>query len=396
MAVLTRDDLKELVTHPHGPSVSIFMPTHRAGREMQQDSIRLSNLLHQAEEQLTAQGMRAAEAREMLDPARDLVEDATFWRHQSEGLAIFRSPAVFRVYRFPIPLDEYLSVSTRLHVKPLMPLLIGDERFFVLALSQNSIRLLEGSRFTLAEVDLPGAPESVTETEGYGHPETDLQVQALSPPSSGTPQSPKSELHRGKGSTAIVHGHGSSRDADTRDLERYFRRVDKSLMKALQDERAPLILAGVDYLRPIYKEITKYPQIMEQGVSGNAERLKHEELHAQAWRIVQDHLLKAQELVAAQYREGLAKGRGSHALAEILPAAYQGRIAALFVPIGVRHWGRFIPEAAALEEHDHEQPGDDELLDLVSMQTFLNGGVVYAVKSEEVPDGRLIAATFRY
>jgi hypothetical protein len=86
--------------------------------------------------------------------------------------------------------------------------------------------------------------------------------------------------------------------------------------------------------------------------------------------------------MAAQYGEGLAKGRGSHAIRKILPAAHQGRIALFFVPIGIGRWGRFNPETAAVEEHQ-EQPGDEELLlDLVSVQTLSYGGVVYAVKPE--------------
>jgi hypothetical protein len=44
-------------------------------------------------------------------------------------------------------------VSERFHVKPLLPLLSGDGRFYVLALSQNEIRLLQGTRYSVEQVD---------------------------------------------------------------------------------------------------------------------------------------------------------------------------------------------------------------------------------------------------
>jgi hypothetical protein len=45
-----REDLMELISEQKGICVSIYMPTHRAGSETQQDPIRLKNLLKEAEE----------------------------------------------------------------------------------------------------------------------------------------------------------------------------------------------------------------------------------------------------------------------------------------------------------------------------------------------------------
>ena len=45
MDSVTIDDLKALIEREGGPCVSLFMPTHRAGAETQQDPIRFRNLL---------------------------------------------------------------------------------------------------------------------------------------------------------------------------------------------------------------------------------------------------------------------------------------------------------------------------------------------------------------
>ena len=63
MPMLSPEDLKSVVTEGHGPAVSIFLPTHRVGPDIQQDSIRLKNLLKQAESELVREGNQATRAR---------------------------------------------------------------------------------------------------------------------------------------------------------------------------------------------------------------------------------------------------------------------------------------------------------------------------------------------
>jgi hypothetical protein len=59
MDVTRRTDLERLALQGAGPCVSLFLPTHRAGPEVQQAPIRLKNLLRQAIEALQAGGVRA-------------------------------------------------------------------------------------------------------------------------------------------------------------------------------------------------------------------------------------------------------------------------------------------------------------------------------------------------
>jgi ribosomal protein L35 len=114
--VLTRDELRTLVSRSAGPSVSIYMPAHRAGRAIRQDPIRLKNLLEEAEERLVAGGLRAPEARGLLGPGRKLLDDGMFWQYQSDGLAIFLSAETFRFYRLPFDFEELVVVADRFHM----------------------------------------------------------------------------------------------------------------------------------------------------------------------------------------------------------------------------------------------------------------------------------------
>ena len=381
MPLLSEEEFKTVITESQGPAVSIFLPTHRAGPEIQQDPIRLKNLVKQAEAQMIAEGARPAAARELLAPVSSLLDDAAFWRHQQDGLAIFRSRDILRVYRLPLPLSEFVSVSNRFYVKPLLPFLMNDERFYILALSHKAVRLLECARDTVHEIDVPGVPQGMEEALPEG---TSPQLQRHTLPMDGR-------------NAARFHGHGvGTDDVDVVNLTRYFHRVDDGLKDILKHQHAPLVLACVEYLAPIYREITTYPHLLEPILPGNPDGVRNEVLHQKAWALVKPHFQKARDQAAAQYHEGLAKGRASHALTDILPAAYQGRIAALFVPLGVRRWGRFDFDRSSLDVHEVEQPGDEELLDLATMQTLMHGGMVYGVKPEEVPGGQLLAAVHRF
>ncbi len=82
-------------------------------------------------------------------------------------MAFFLAPQVFHAYRVPLLLDELGVVAHRFHIKPLLPLLSGDGHFFVLALSQKAVRLLQGTQYSISEVELPGVPQGIAEALRY-------------------------------------------------------------------------------------------------------------------------------------------------------------------------------------------------------------------------------------
>ncbi len=381
MLTMSQEELKSIVTAGHEPAVSVFLPTHRAGAEIQQDPIRLKNLIKQAEDQLIKEGMRAPEARELLAPISALLDDADFWRHQEDGLAIFRSREVFRVYRLPIPLEEFVQVSTRFYVKPLLPVLINESRFYVLALSQKAVRLLECSRDHVQAVDLASVPQGMEA--------------AL--PEGGSPQDQHYSLPVGHNASTRFHGHGAgAEDLDAVNVIRYFHRVREGLKDILAQNRAPIVLACVDHLAPLFKEATGDRNILEAIVQGNPDGLSDKELHHRAWPIAEPSFLEARAMAATQYHEGLGKGRAGHALLDVLTAAHQGRIATLFLASGVRRYGRFDFDSLSLEEHAEQQPGDDELIDLAAMQTLLHGGILYGTDQKDMPGQQVLAAVYRF
>jgi hypothetical protein len=384
MNTLTRDELKTLMREQKKLCVSIFMPTHRAGVETQQNPIRLRNLLRKAEDRLIKSGLRAQEVEELLAPVQAISGNGFFWRRQSEGLAVFLSSEVFRLYRLPLDFKELLVVTDRFHTKPLLPILSGDGQFYVLALSQNEVRLLQGTRQSINEVDLEGVPKSLAEA---------LQIDVF-----GKQLRSHTGTSLGSGDrSAMFHGQGAGSEVPKKDnILRYFHLLDKGLREMLRDKQEPLVLAGVDYLFPIYREANSYSNLLDEGVTGNPEGLSAEELHSQAWAIVQPHFQKAQEDAVALYRQSVGTGLTSGNVKEIIQAAYHGRVGTLFVAVGLHQWGIFDPDSNEAYLHEESEPGDEDLLDFAAIQTFLNGGTVYAIAPEKVPDNAPMAAMFRY
>jgi hypothetical protein len=382
MDAITMAELKTfLVGHP-GWHVSLFMPTHRAGPATEQDPIRFKNLLREVEERLLAKGLRSPDVREFLQPAQRLLQEPGFWRNQSDGLAVFLTPQEFHSYRLPLPFEELVVVSNRFHLKPLLPFFASDGHFYILALSQNQVRLMEGTRYTVDAIDLESMPSTIAETVQYERFER--QLQSHSATSSGR-----------EGRSTIFHGQGIDDKASDRIL-RWFRRIDSELPNLLIGKQSPIVLAGVEYYFPLYKEANSYPHLVEEGIPGNPEEQSLEELHAQAWPLVEPFFMQAQEKATAQYGQLAGTGQATANVKEAVLAAHHGRVDVLFVAVGVQVWGSVDPSTETVKVHQDPEPGDQDLLDLAAIQTILNGGTVYASEPEQVPDGAPLAAVFRY
>jgi hypothetical protein len=164
----------------------------------------------------------------------------------------------------------------------------------------------------------------------------------------------------------------------------------------LRQNRAPLMLAGVDYLASIYREVNSYSNLLGEGIIGNPELLSPEELHARAWKLIQPHFQKAREDAISQYKQLAGTGRTSKEIAEIVPAAAQGRVEKLVVALGVQIWGKYIPDRGTIELHRERADDSQDLLDLAAIEAMLNGGKVYTVEPDALPDNACIIALFRY
>ncbi len=385
MKLLDMGDLKQLVARPESLCVSIYMPTERAGKEVSQNAIRFKNMLRTAEKQLRAYGMSENEVNAFLAPAAKLLNSNKFWQYQSDGLAAFICPDDFKYFRLPHRFKELSVATKRFHIKPLLSVVGLEGRYYVLALSQNNVRLFQATRQGIGEVELKDAPKSLAEALQHEFPEKQLQFHTEGPRRSGMRD-------------AVFFGTGDADPNVKNAIHRYFQAVDKGVYALLKEESAPLVLAAVDYLVAIYKKASRCSTITEQAIKGNPDELSADDLNKRAWKIIQPYVRRAEEDAAAKYKS-LAGAEGKQAtnkLPDVVRAAYHGRLESLFVPVGVQQWGTYDPETDDVTIHDKEHPGDQDLLDLAAVHCLSNKGTVFAVEPQRMPDKSPAAAILRY
>lgn len=388
MDLFRQEQLTELAQIEAEPCVSIYMPTYHVESELSQNAIRLKNLIKKARQELRDQDFRDGEVNELLKPLEPLTENNSVWLDRSDGFAAFLTMDDSRFYRLPIDFEELVVTGKRFHVKPLFPMIAANNRFYLLALSKNHVRLFQGTHYSIAEIESKEIPESL--------------VDALL-----NEQRQRSVQHHianiaGGRHDAAFHGQNVSAQDEKRqphdEIIRFFRDVDSGVRQTLGDDDAPLVLAGVEYYLPIYREVNRYGSLVDDSiVAGNPDHQKPQDLHEKAWQIVEPRFLEAQRASMERFEQLHGNGAklASDDIHEIIPAALFARVETLFVEVDKHIWGRYNPEENAVQLHDEQAAGDEDLLDLAAVHTLVHGGTVHALRSENMPsDG--IAATFRY
>jgi hypothetical protein len=381
MNLLSWSEFEQLNQNASEVAVTIYLPTHESGAEIQQDPIRLKNLLREAEDQLQAASVDDSKISKILSEASELIERERFWQHQSQGLALYLTNEKTRIYRLPLSFESSVTVSDRFYLKPLLPLFFDDRYFYILALSQNQVRFFQATRYNLSEVELTDVPKSLAEALQYDDPEAQLQFHSAT----------------GGGSQPIYHGHGVSGTDDKVSIRRFLNQVNDALYTHyLNGENAPLVIASVEYLRPIYESVNTYPHLMAEGVNGNPDATQPDELREQAWPVVA-HLIDAtrQEAIA-QYYELESTQQASNQVSQVVTAAVRGQVETLLLAKDVQVWGQVDNQSGKADVHEEAQPGDYDLLDIAAVKTALQGGKVYLLDPDQLPNTEIAAGIFRY
>lgn len=381
--MLDPHDFAELAATRSSACVSLYLPTHRRGREVREGPIRLSNLLRDARERAIASGLATRSVTQTLMPLQDLLDDSQFWNHQAEGLALFAADGALRQYPLPYPVDELVTVGQRFNVRWLLPAIDSGQRFFVLMLSQNRVRLLQCSRQAVQDVDLPEMPRSLGDALGHDWEEKSLQFHTVGKRSAGRDD-------------AMFHGQGRGNDESKSEIRRFLQAVDAELRGLLGDSDTPLVLATVGYVASIYRQVSCLPQLLPQGIDGNPDQADTDEVRRQALRIVESQRLDACEQQLARLASIAHTPRATLDLPTVLAAARDARIEVMLVSTGKPVWGTFDPNNGAVDISDHRRANDEDLLDLAVSKSLGTGARVLGAAPDRMPKAAAVAAILRF
>jgi Bacterial archaeo-eukaryotic release factor family 3 len=360
------DGLEELLAVPLRPAVSILLPVSLSGPDVRQGPIRLKNLVRAAEDRLQTAGLQADDAARVVAPAVALQDDRGFWRRQEGGLALYAAPNFFRWHTVARPVRELCTVGDRFHVTQLLPVLAMDRPFYVLAISQKDVRLIEATRTTAHEIDLGDLPRTLSDALQYDTPAPGRAPQMR------TIYDRKEEIRQ------------------------FCHVIDRGLQPFLAHRGEPLVLAAVDFLFPLYREANTFARLLPDVIPGNPEGLSAQDLGARGWDVLRPHLDAAVAAAAASVQELVGLGRASVDLATVVRAAHEGRVSELLVADGDERWGRFEPATGVVTTFDRQGPTGEDLANLAAVQALERRAVVHVIDRAKIPGAAGAAAIFRY
>jgi hypothetical protein len=361
------------------------MPVEQKRPELHTNQVRLMRLLSRAEKQLVETGMSSREAEMLLEPLQKLILDRHYWVHEGNSLAIFISRDILLHYLLPQTVQEEVMVTGHFYLKPLLRTLSDEGRFYLLALSQNKVRLFQGTRYHLREIPLSGAvPASRDEALKYENPGRRYHHHHTGAPG------------RAGVRAAVFHGQAVGVDYARANVRQFINLLSDGIEVLLAGRTEPMVLAGVNYVQPMYRKRSTYPNLIGEGIMGNPGLMSEEELHRKAWNIVEPYLHREQQAMAARFEQMAGLGRTSTDLNRVVKDAYAGKVASLFLDINAHAWGYYEPARSAVMVHDTLEPCDDDLLDFAAMHTFIHGGKIYAGSRERMPEKAPLAAILRY
>ena len=378
--MITKETILDLAQEENDLCISIYLPTHKAGEDVQQDPIRFKNLLVEAEKELEDRGMKARKIESILEGPRKLLDQPSFWRHNNNGLAVFITDDDFNYYRTPYSFADKVMVDNHFLITPLIPMITLEGTFCILTLSQKNIRFLRCTRNDVKSIDMGETPTSMEEFLKFDVHQPNLQH------------------HAGQGGTrnAIFHGHGGAKDTDTKEVENYLKTVENHVTSFLKKTNDPLVLAGVDEANDIYKKVNHYNRLLDQSVSGNPDPKSNKEIKNEAWEVIKSYFLQDMFNDIERFGDLADSDKRSDNLTKIVEAANYGKIDSLFIPIGEYSWGWFDQDHNTVHHSAEPQNRDHDLINMAAIKTLTQGGDVYALDKEHMPNDSAIAAIFRY
>lgn len=390
MPILTKDQFEDLAKFDSNPCVSIFIPTVRAGKDVleEKDRINLKSQWKKAAEELKKMGHPQEKIDKIGKPVSDLIDDRDFWRHQSDGLALFLADGYSKQYTLPVNFETFTYVADHFYLKPLVPMFNGDGRFYLLHLQLDEVKLYEATQYTIGEVKIDDlTPDRMEDRVGYDFEEKNRKHKTQ-----------RNSIGASAEGTSTQHGYEPAGRDRKNEILRFFRAVDKGIYEILHNESVPLIVACQDAYFPIYQEASRYKNLYPKPVPGNPEA-DHDSifsLHAAALDTLDPYFQKERDDKMKEFND-FNPNRTSTRVTEIIPAIFEGKVDTLFLQNREDVWGDYNENMASVEVHDERRNGSLSLMNLAAVKVIQQNGRVYLVEKEFMPNkSSKMNAVYRY
>lgn len=359
------EEIGELNSVRSSACVSIYVSTTPLTHEVEQSRIRFGNHVKDAVGQLEEAGFDKRQLLLLKAQLSDLSDDETFWNHQANSLAVFATPESIRTYRMASEVKNIVEVSDRFHIKPLLRAVTFPHAANILALSENSARLIEMSADLPArEVDVPNMPRNAAEATG-------------------------------KGTRKITAGIGDRGGSQGEHLGAYVRQINAALRPVLKSSELPLILATTKQLEALVRSVSATAPLSSV-IPGNSEHLSPAELADAARPILEAHYAEEIKALHQVFETRTGQNRTTTDVSNAARLATFGGIDTLLIDIDNVLDGFIDDETGEVSLDARADAVNYDVVDEIAGRALRTGANVLAVRKADIPGGQTLAAISRY
>jgi release factor family 11 len=383
----TPEEFKALAQIKGEACISLYLPVSPLAENIRANRIAFRDLARAALAQLREAGV---DKRKILDfeqrfdhlagLERDVQDDDkirklqrarpdsdTFWHYQAHGLAVLATPSLMRTFRLPNSPKPLAEVADRLHLTPLIRAMTSPHDIFVLALTEESVRLIHAFiNLPPVRLKVPDLPESVE--------------QATRRPSFHV-RAPRGRLQNLEGEKVLLH--------------KYVRMVEQAVHSVFAGQNSPLVVAAEEPLASMYRSLNSYPGLADEMIEGNPERKTDAELEDAAIPIL-DRLYSREVTAAIALYDQLKPRRATTDVSYAAHAATAGAIEQLLVDLDAVVPGVVSDVDGSVIYSASDDAESYSVVDEVARRALSTGARVLGARREELPDRAALTAILRY
>jgi hypothetical protein len=291
----------------------------------------------------------------------------TFWRYQANGLAVLSTPGLMRMFRLPSAPKPLAEVADRLHLTPLIRAMTSPHDIFVLALAEESVRLIHAfANFPPVRLQIPDLPKHAEEATRR----PSFHVRA-----------PRRRLQNLEGEKVLLH--------------KYVRKVEQAVHNVFAGLNTPLVLAAEEPLASMYRSLNTYPGLADEMIEGNPDQKTDAELEDAAIPIL-DRLYSREVKAAIALYDQLKPRRATTDVSYAAHAATAGAVEQLLVDLDAVVPGLVSDIDGSVIYSASDDAETYSVVDEVARRALSTGARVLGARREELPDRAPLTAILRY
>jgi hypothetical protein len=385
----TLEEFKALAQVKGETCVSLYLPTSPLAENVRANRIAFKDLVREALSQLREAGADKEKIAVFEERFDHLAEDddhdvqdedkirkrqrakpdeiEAFWHTQANGLAVLATASTMRTFRLPAAPKPLAEVADRLHLTPLIRAMTSPHDAFVLALAEESVRLIHVfANYPPERLQVPDLPRNAEEATRR----PSVHVRA-----------PRGRLQNLEGEKVLLH--------------QYARKVEQAVSGVLAGRNAPLVLAAAEPLASIFRSVNTYPRLVDEMIDGNPNQVSDAELEDAAIPIL-DHLYSRELKAAIALYEQLKPRRATTDVSYAAHAATAGAIDQLLVDLDAVVPGLVSDVDGSVTYSASDDAETYSVVDEIARRALFTGARVMGARSEELPDRAPLAAILRY